>query len=111
MIVEKHDNNYFKLNKAFFDDIALLMVQRNIFAHYLLDTEQPAITKHIDNKTIFLVQYKKGTSKPIEYSENDVDEIVGKIEKCLSIMNQMYIALIQQSPTADDNLGANAGIS
>ncbi len=88
-LIKKNDINFHNSNDKFFKDIDFVIEQRNIFAHYLLDTDDQAIKDHIEKKSITFLMYHD-EEKKVHYDIDKLDDIVDKIEYTLKIASNVY---------------------
>lgn len=81
-LLKKNEETFFKENSEFFKDIDYVIEQRNIFAHYLIETGQSAIDDHISKRSLTFVKYLD-KEMLIHYDLKTMDSIVFKVESCI----------------------------
>ncbi|MCW3106442.1 MAG: hypothetical protein JWQ09_948 [Segetibacter sp.] len=87
-IIERDYNDTYIANKQVFKNIEYIMKERNILAHYLLDTSEAGIDKFIATKELEFVKFK-GKTENIEYKDEKFDSLKKRIESTRKAIESM----------------------
>ncbi|WP_419803524.1 hypothetical protein [Mucilaginibacter sp.] len=83
ILLKDHYPDFLIKHPKLIKDIISVIEHRNIFAHYLLDTGEEALTILDDEiPKIGFIRYKKNT-ETIWYTSEKINEIVAQINRCV----------------------------
>lgn len=82
------EEEYKKTYKNFIEEIRKIIIQRNYFAHYLLDNSNEA--EHRFPKEIGFIEYRD-SAKTYWYSQEKYSVFVKKIETIIGIAEDVYL--------------------
>lgn len=86
-LMKDHDKPFLLKNKSFNNDLLAIIKERNIFAHYPLDTSTSGIN-HIKDMTIVLTKYQDQI-KGVEYNADAIEKIATLISTCIKELHQL----------------------
>ena len=87
LILERHNKEFIKKHPDIFKDIISVIEERNILAHYQLDTSAEGINKIDENKFV-LLKYKTSPEE-IVFDRYRKDKILKLIAKCIKDINEL----------------------
>jgi len=102
IILKKHHRSFYDENTELIHDIAYIIKQRNILAHYLLDRTDAALDRFLKSGEVGFIKFKEVT-ETIYFTENDIAKITQKIERCIQIVNGLLPSKEQFENTPSRN--------